>query len=134
MTARKLVIENFCRVYLDGKCKEVEAMREIYKHSVTTLVSGIDVTGDVERAIQYVGQELFDPKPVKLIYVLMFLEFVIQIYLKTDGEISHVDILRLTTDIIEKTDFSPAQHQPGLFSIILTACFKIFSFVTDVFY
>ena len=129
MTARKLVIENFCRVYLDGKCKEVEEMREIYKHSVATLVSG-----DVERAIRYVGQELFDPKPVKLIYVLMFLEFVIQIYLKTDGEISHVDIVRLTTDIIEKTDFSPAQHQPGLFSIILTACFKIFSFVTDVFY
>ena len=133
MTARRCAIENFCRLYLSGEHGEVETFRKIYKDSIAVLTSKINVDGNVEDAIHYVGQELFDSRPAKLAHVMVFLEFMTQIHLKVD-KLSHIDTIRLATDVIEKSSFNPMQHRHGLLHYFLTSCMKIVSFIADAFH
>ena len=71
--------------------------------------------------IKDVGDELFNSRPVSTTYIMVFLEFVSEIYVKMDQ--CEDIIIMSAANVIERTEFEI--KTPTLFTVIMSSLFKI---------
>ena len=133
MTDRRRAIEHFCRLFLNDSSAEIQACRSIYRDLVIPIVPDPLPSTDIASFIKGVGDELFNSRPASMVYIMVFLEFVYQVYSKMDI-VCKDQIVMSSANVIEKTTFNPIRDRPGLFRIITCICINIFSSVKNVFY
>ena len=118
---RRNVIENLCRIYISRQNSTIEEARKLYKDFVRPLVSDTLPYTDIGTFIENVGDELFKSRPASTTYIMVFLEFVSEIYVKMDN--CEDIIIMSAANVIEKTEFEI--KTPTLFTVIMSSLFKI---------
>ena len=132
MTLRRRVIEHFCRLFLNETSTEIQMCRAIYKDLMRPIVSDSLPYGNIDGFIEGVGEELFRSRPANMAYIMVFLEFVSQIY----NQIDHLkdEIEMSAANVIERTDFNPVISFSVLLEIMTSVCANIRSSVMKLFY
>ena len=118
---RRKVIENLCRIYISRQNSTIEEARKLYKDFVRPLVPDTLPYTDIGTFIENVGDELFNSRPASTTYIMVFLEFVSEIYVKMDN--CEDIIIMSAANVIEKTEFEI--KTPTLFTVIMSSLFKI---------
>ena len=127
MTTRKTAIEKLCRLFLSRQNIMIEECRDNYKHLLSPLMLTTDylTATDIGELIESVGDELFSNRPANMTYVMVFLEFVLQIF-ETVHTVSVDTLITSAVNVLERTTFSPIKASPGLFSITASIFMNIF--------
>ena len=105
-TNRRKAIEYLCRCFITRENENVEFLRQDYAHLVQPVISKLDLVDmdNFEEAIVNVGGGIFETRPAKMAYVCAFMEFICEIAKKNEN-ISLDDIIRISADVIENTEF-----------------------------
>ena len=128
---RREAIEYLCRCFMSRENENIEFLRGDYEHLVRPVLSKLDLVGmaNFEETVVNVGGQIFETRPAKMAYVCAFLEFVCVIA-KDNSSISLEDVIRISTNVIEKTDFKIPS--PSLLRRLLRNAISVFNIFVDV--
>ena len=128
-TDRRKAIEYLCKCFITRENENVEFLRRDYAHLVQPAISKLDFVNmnNFEEAIINVGSRIFEARSAKTAYVCAFMEFICEIA-KNNEDISIDDIIRVSADVIENTDFEipSSRFLSTILRIIAIAVFNIF--------
>ena len=98
---------------------------------VRPIISKLDLAGmiNLEEAVVNVGGEIFETRLAKMAYVCAFMEFICEIA-KNNENISQDDMIRISADVIENTDFKILS--PSLLRRVLRIAMGVFNIFVDV--
>ena len=128
MMNRREAIENFCRIFLSRENSTVEEARAMYKDLMRPLMLHTLPNTDIGIFIESVGDELFNSRPGSMAYIMIFLEFVSEIYDKM-SECEDI-IIMSASNVIERTEFEI--KTPSLFTFIISRVLSILNVLIDV--
>ena len=105
-TRRRIAIEYLCKCFITRENENVEFLRQDYAFLVHPIISRLGLNGmdNLEEAIVNIGEGIFETRPAKMAYVCAFMEFICKIA-ENNQSISQDDIIRISADVIENTDF-----------------------------
>ena len=124
---RRTAIEKLCRVFLSRKNSTIEEARKMIKDVMRPLVLDTLPYTDIGIFIEAVGDELFNSRPANMTYVMVFLEFVLEIYVKMEE--CEDSIVISAVNVIERTEFEI--KTPSLLTIIIRGFCNILNVLID---
>ena len=128
---RREAIEYICKCFLTRENKNIEFLRRDYEHLVAPVLSNLDLVGmeNFEETVVNVGGGIFETRPAKMAYVCAFMEFVCFVA-KDNENILLDDVIRISTNVIEKTDFKIPS--PSVLRRLLRNAINMFNAFLDV--
>ena len=133
MNIRRTAIEKLCHSFLTRQNANIEECRDMYKHLMRPMV---DVESlpykDISDFIESIGCQLFSDRPANMAYVMVFLEFVLQMY-ESVGNGSIDLFVASAANVLEKTTFNPVHTSPGLLSIIANIFISMINSIKTLF-
>ena len=133
MNIRRTAIEKLCHSFLTRQNANIEECRDMYKHLMRPMVDVESLPNkDISDFIESIGCQLFSDRPANMAYVMVFLEFVLQMY-ESVGNGSIDLFVASAANVIEKSTFDPIPDGHVLFRNIISVLVNVFALIIHLF-